>query len=126
MYLADSIVGEDPLAGFPALPGLMRLHLRAQDSVDAGLVPALLSEPGQQVRIQPHRHNCFSGGPHHLGIFPELFIRGAHVGVGRNAAPNLSIAGVAQLVPVRTRAALSFRCFASRSVVRAAPSATPR
>jgi hypothetical protein len=104
----------------------MRFHIRAQDGVDAGLVPALLPEPGQQVRIQSHGYDCLSRGPHHLGVFPELFIRGSDGGVGRNAAAYLGIAPVAQLVPVRTRAALSFRCFPSRSVVRAAPPATPR
>ena len=114
------------LAGHNTLPGRMRLHVRPQNRVDARLISAFLPEPGQQVRIQPHGHNGFSRGPHHLGVFPELFIRGAHAGVGRNAAAYLGIAPVAQLVPVRTRAALNFRCFASRSVVRAAPPATPR
>jgi hypothetical protein len=104
----------------------MRFHVGAQDRIDAGLIPALLPEPGQQVRIQPHGHNGLSGGPYYPRIFPELFICGAHVGVGRNAAAYLGIAHVAQLVPVRARAALSLRCFASRSVVRAAPPATPR
>ena len=50
---------------------------------------------------------------------PEFFIRGTHVRVGRNAAAYLGIAYVAQLIPVRACATLSFRCFPSRSVVRA-------
>jgi hypothetical protein len=104
----------------------MRFHIRPQDRVDARLIPSLLPEPGQQVRIQPHSHNCLSGGPHYLGVFPELFIRGEDNRVGRNAAVYLGIAQVAQLVPVRPCAALSLRCFASRIGVRAAPPATPR
>ena len=58
----------------------MRLHIRAQDGVDAGLVAALLPEPGQQVGIQPHSHNAFRSGPYHFCIFPEGFIRWANVG----------------------------------------------
>ena len=104
----------------------MRLHIRPQNRIDASLVPALLPEPGQQVRIQSHGDNGFSRGPHHASVFPERFIRGTNVGVGRNAAAYPSIAHVAQLIPVCTRAALSLRCFASRTVVRAAPPATPR
>jgi hypothetical protein len=104
----------------------MRFHISPQDGVDTGLISALLPEPGQQVCIQPHSHNGFSRRPDHGSVLPELFIRGAHVGVGRNAAPNLGIADVAQPIPVRAYAALSLRCFASRSVVRAAPSARPR
>ena len=104
----------------------MRFHIRPQNGVDAGLISALLTEPGQQVRIKPHSHNGFPRRPHHRGVFPELFIRRARTGVGRYRAAYLSIAGVAQLAPVRTCAVLSFRCFASRSVVRAAPTAMPR
>jgi hypothetical protein len=104
----------------------VRFHISPQDSVDTGLVPALLPEPGQQVCIQPHGHDCFSGGPHHLGIFPELFVRGAGIRVGRDASSYLGIGHVAQFVPIPACPALGFRCFASRSVVRAAPPATLR
>jgi hypothetical protein len=73
----------------------MRLHIRPQDGVNARLVPTLLPEPGQQVRVQPHGHNRFSGWPYHLGVFPELFVCGTHAGIGRNAAAYLGIAHVA-------------------------------
>jgi hypothetical protein len=104
----------------------VRFHIGAQDGVDAGLVSALLPEPGEQVRIQTHGDNRFSRGPYHLRVFPELFIRGPHVGIGRNAAAYLDTTPFTQCVPVCTRALLNFRCFASRSFVRAAPTAMPR
>ena len=114
------------LAGFRLFARSVRLHIGAQDCIDAGLVAALLSKPGQQILIQSHGHNRFSRGPYDFGVFPELLIRGAHLRVGGNAVAYLGVGPVTQLAPVRTRAWLTFRRFASRSIARVAPTATPR
>ncbi len=37
----------------------LRLHIGAQDGVDAGLVAALLPEPAEKVGIKPHGHDGF-------------------------------------------------------------------
>jgi hypothetical protein len=90
---------EDRLARFPTFPGRRRFHVGAQDRVDTGLVPALLPEPGQQVSIQPHGHNGFSGGPYHLDVFQNSSSLGRTSGSDANAEAYLGIAHVAQLIP---------------------------
>ena len=61
----------------------MRLHGGAQHRIDARPVAfTLLLVPSEHVRIQPYGDHLFPGGQDHLGIFPEVFIRGVCVGVG--------------------------------------------
>ena len=84
----------------------MRLHVGAEDGVDASLVAALLAEPAEQVGVQPHGHNFFWCRHHDFGAFPEFGIRGMGVGVGRNPFANAGRTHAAQLARVRARAAL--------------------
>jgi len=103
----------------------MRLHVRAQNSVDPRLIAALLPEPGQQVRVEPHGDDLFAVRQDDLGIFPELVIRGVCVGVSFNARVNLGIAHPAQLAPVRAAPSLrGFRGVASSIVFHGVPLAT--
>lgn len=95
----------------------MRLHVGAQNGVNACLVAPLLPEPFEQVSIKPHGDNLFAARQNNLGIFPEVFIRGVRVGIGDNARVNLGIAPTAQLVPICTVLSLrGLRCFASSNV----------
>ena len=59
----------------------MRLHVGAEDGVDAGLIAAFAAEPAQQVGIEPHGHRFFWRGQHHLGRFPERSVRGVRVAI---------------------------------------------
>jgi hypothetical protein len=60
----------------------MRLHIRAQDGIDAGLVAALLAEPAEQVGVQAHSHDFFWRRHDDFGAPPEFWVGGAGVGVG--------------------------------------------
>jgi hypothetical protein len=46
---------------------LMRLHVGAQDGVDAGLIAAFAAKPAQQVGIEAHGDRFFWRGQHYLG-----------------------------------------------------------
>jgi hypothetical protein len=60
---------------------LMRLHVGAQDGIDAGLIAVLAAEPAQQVGVEAHGDRFFWRGQHHLGRFPECGVRGVRVGI---------------------------------------------
>jgi hypothetical protein len=59
----------------------MRLHVRPEDGIGAGLIDALAAEPAQQVGIEPHGDHFFWRGQHHLGRLPECGVRGVSVGI---------------------------------------------
>jgi hypothetical protein len=87
----------------------MRLHVRAQNGVNPGLVAALLPEPAEQVSIQPHGHNFLRCWHYDFGALPEIFIRGLGVGVGCNPLSDAGRAHAAQFAPVRATIALRAR-----------------
>jgi len=54
----------------------MRLHVRAQDGVDAGLIATFAPKPEEQVGVETHGHNLPRRRHYDFGSFPELFVRG--------------------------------------------------
>ena len=111
----------------------LRLHVGAEDGVDAGLVAALLAEPAEQVGVEAHGHDGFWRGHYDLGVFPESGVGRVSVGVPLDALAYLGVGRAAQLVPVGSNSAIGFfarslspRGFANSSASRAARSATPR
>src|SRR5436305_9152812 len=79
---------------------LMRLHVGAQDGIDAGLIAALAAEPAQQVGIEPHGYCFFWRRQHHLGRFPECGIRGLRVRISGNPLADRSRRTATQARPV--------------------------
>jgi hypothetical protein len=109
----------------------LRLHVGAEDGVDAGLVAGMLAEPAEQVGVEADGYDFFGNRHDHLGVFPEGFVGGVGVGVGENSAAYFGWGHTAQPLPVRGGRALvkgpvRLRCFASSGVSRAVRSATPR
>src|SRR5207253_945423 len=110
---------------------LLGVHVGAEDGVDAGLVAGVLAEPAEQVGVEAHGYDFFGNRHDNLGVFPEGFIGGVGVGVGKNSAADFGRRHAAQLLPVRAACAperrpLRLRYFASTTVSRAAPSVTLR
>ena len=119
-----------PRAGAPALH-LLGVHVGAEDGVDAGLVAGVLAEPAEQVGVEAHGDDFFGDRHDNLGVFPEGIVGGVGVGIGKNSAAYFGRCHTAQPLPVRAarsleKGPLRLRCFASTTVSRAAPSATPR
>ena len=104
----------------------MRIHIGAQDGVNARLIPALESEPIQEIAIQPHGDDGFAGGPNDLGMLPEFLVGPVYVGVGLNTLPDFGVRAAAKPIPVRAGTWLSGQRFANRHAFRAAPHARPR
>jgi hypothetical protein len=77
----------------------MRLHVGAQDGVDAGLIAALAAEPAQQVGIETHGDRFFWRGQHHLGRFPECGVRTVPVGISGYPFADRSRRAAAQARP---------------------------
>jgi hypothetical protein len=67
----------------------MRLHIRAQDGIDAGLVAAVLAEPAEQVGVQAHGRDFFWRRHDDLGALPEFCVGGAGEGGGAMVQPSL-------------------------------------
>src|ERR1022692_2674722 len=76
------------------------VHVGAEDGVDAGLVAALLAIPAEQVGVEAHGHDFFGDRHDNLGVFPEGFVGGAGVGIGKNSAAYLGQRHAAPPVPV--------------------------
>lgn len=104
----------------------MGRHIGTQNGVDAGLIPALLAEPAQQVRIQAHGNDLLGRWPDDFGMFPKLFVGGVRVGISSNALANFRVADTPQPLPVGVSRSLSFRRSASSSAFRALASARLR
>lgn len=81
----------------------MRLHVGAENGVNAGLIPLLLPEPLQYIRIQPDGDNLFAARYHHFCLFPKGGVGGMGVRVRLNPCVDLCRALPAQLLPVRAR-----------------------
>src|ERR1017187_10274497 len=82
----------------------VRLHVRAQNGVDARLITALPAEPCQQVGIKPHGHDWLAGWQYDLGILPECFIRKTRFRIGLDAFSYRTVghsARLSQSIPVR-------------------------
>jgi hypothetical protein len=78
----------------------MRLHVSAQDGIDAGLIAAFAAEPARQVGIEPHGYHFFWRGQHHPGRFPECGVRGVRVGITGYPFTDRSRRTAAQARPV--------------------------
>src|SRR5258706_11313037 len=108
----------------------LRCHVGAEDGVDAGLVAGALAEPAEQVGVEAHGDDFFGHRHDNLGVFPEGFVGGGGVGIGKNSAAYFGRRHTAQPLPVRAARVLGkglvrLRYFASSGVFRAAPSARP-
>src|SRR5262249_44775243 len=87
----------------------VRLHVGAQNSVDARLVATLLPEPGQQVGVKPHGDNLLAARQDDLGLFPEVLFCRMRVRIRLDECVNLGVAHPAQLAPVGAALPLSLR-----------------
>jgi hypothetical protein len=90
-----------------------------------------LAEPAEQVGIEAHGYDLFGDRHDEFCVLPEGFVGGMGVGVGEDAAANISWSLAAQSIPVCAGRALGerslrSRCFASSATSRAVPTATPR
>jgi hypothetical protein len=115
----------------------LRLHVGAEDGVDAGLVAGMLAEPAEEIGVEAHGYDFFLRGQDDLCRFPEGFVCGMGVGVCEDALADGGGAHAIQPLPVSLDSAaagcgpivlrcLAVRGFASSGVFRAAPNATLR
>jgi hypothetical protein len=79
---------------------LVRLHVGAQDGIDAGLIAAFAAEPAQQVGIEAHGDRFFWRGQHYLGRFPECSVCGVRVAISGYPFTDRSRCTAAQARPV--------------------------
>ena len=117
------VAGWELKRGLAAL-GRLSLHVGTKDGVNPRLITALLPEPLEQVSIETHGHDCFSGRQNNLRVFPEGFVGGAGVGVRRKALTNCCGGQAPKSFPVSCGVRL--RGFASKHAFRAAPNAMLR
>ena len=92
-----------------SLHRLMRLHVSPQNGVDAGLIAALLPEPAQQIRIQPHGHDLLRRRHNYLSAFPELFISGMNIRIRLNSLADAARVPTPQSVPISPTIGPGFR-----------------
>lgn len=90
---------------------LLRLHVGAQDGVDAGLVAGVLAEPAQQVGVQADGHDFLRRGHDDLGGFPEGGIGGVSVRVRIDSFADCVWGQAAQTGPVGAGGAFGLRSF---------------